>query len=228
MRKLFIALALATPLLAETDDFAGSGALGAGWEFVRGTTAPTRSSGELVWTDDYEANAIRRTGSSYPDNQECTIDYKHPQDTSDQSEGGCCVRMSGDGQAGYCAHIYPADIDFAEINKLSATTLTPLDSGGGPCSADHTADTYETYRLVVSGTSLSIHRNGSQLTGCNGTDDDVASGKPGIFIQVGNLFPTVDNYSGTDASGGGGGPNVARGAINNGKGGLFFFFKPLK
>lgn len=209
MKALFLAIVTsasiaASAALAETDDFAGTGALGAGWETLIGT-APARSSDELVYADNFSNSVIRRTGAAYPNDQEATVDYKHPADTGDQSEGGPCVRVGDTGETGYCVSVYAPGTNFAQIKKLTtAGEWVDLDSGGGPCAATQTADAYDTWRIVVSGTSLTLHKDGVQLTGCNGTDDDVASGKPGLHVDIADIFPTMDNFSGTDAAGGGG------------------------
>lgn len=168
-----------------TDDFAGSGALGAGWAVVLGSATWARTSGQLT-VNGGGTDAIRRTEAAFPNDQWSQLDITYP---ADDSHLGIGVRLSAIGE-GYFLFVGSADIVVKFWQGGGSTYLS--DAGTG-----HSNPNTYTIKLDVTGTTITWYQGGvSQGTV---TDSTFASGKPGVFYLEGTAGGVMDNFVCIDA-----------------------------
>lgn len=173
-----------------TDDFAGSGALGAGWaqfsEFGVGTI--TRSSGVAVVDASSQTVIAYRVGEGWTGTQcsQATIG-------AGRSYVGLFARMSDPGWSTFDGYWFSCADAFVEATislfRIDNGVVTTLDSGvGGVADGD-------VVELCVSGASQLGKING--VTVLSASDATYASGVPGFGFYRAGADPSVTDWTGT-------------------------------
>ena len=163
-----------------TDDFAGTGSLGANWtDFVAGIS---RIAGSAVGTASTDC-ASYYTGASFGNDQsaEATITVIG----GGNQYAGVTVRMSGSGGYG----VVTDGVETLITAWPGPSVLLSVPSPPAWVVGDK-------IKLGVVGTTLTVYRNGSAITGGSTTDSSFSSGSPGLeTFGIG----AVDDFTGTDA-----------------------------
>jgi hypothetical protein len=175
-----------------SDDF-NRASLGSDWERVLGDTDwAINASTTARPGDDFADTAMRRTETSFPNDQfaEAKIEFE----SSGSNRAGVAVRMDASGDC-YFARINDTGV---EVWKRVGGTNTFVTDWGSTLSAG----TFYTVRLAVVGTTLKLSVNG--LLRATVTDSALTSGKPGLWASTNDSsgFPDLDDFLATAASGG--------------------------
>lgn len=180
--------------MAITDNF-NRASLGANYETVLGTAWVTSGSVVAKPVSQYANTEIRRTESSFPNDQYAQVDTELTSGGGDGSSGGVGCRLDASGN-GY----------VARINNTNNVTLYKVTGGAGAQTYlnDWVAvvldNTLVTLKISASGTTIEVFCGGISLG--TTSDSTFTSGKPGCFANTGqtSLLPRFDNFECTDAS----------------------------
>ena len=108
-----------------------------------------------------------------------------------ENDWGPAVRVSGTSTK----NGYWLSNALTKINKFVADTFSTVET------LTFTSATGSTYRLEISGTTLTSKKDGAEVTGSPSTDTSLSTGQPGVFIYPGDTG-TVDDFDGGDLSAG--------------------------
>jgi hypothetical protein len=153
---------------AYTDNFSGSGVLGANWTTLTTawTTAPTKASSKA-----YPGSAYTQSGALYSGGTFATSQYSQATVAgSDASHIGVCVNMTVGGN-GYCMY-------GLELDKMTAGSNSAI---GTSCTG--TLATNDVMKLVNAAGVLTAYLNGSATT-CVATDSTYTGGNPAIIFSA--------------------------------------------
>lgn len=151
-----------------SDDFAGSGALGANWALAQGTGL-ARVSGDAYDVTGGASRGNKITGISHPNDQYAKAVLA--QNKGSGRYASLFVRASGvDGSlVGY-------QISFGGTNEWYISLIGGADLANGTT----TFNIGDTIEIRAVGTTISIWLNGSMLSGGSVTDSTHTSGVPGM------------------------------------------------
>jgi hypothetical protein len=189
-------------MASKTDNFAriDQVSLGANWVIIDGNGLSIASEQAYSATGLENINCWDPAETNFTDDQFSEVTLVSG--LGNGIFGGVCVRMQGDLGGGTAAgYLFYSDTNSAAITKMSSSSYTNLQTG-------LTAFTNgQVIKLSVEGTTLRAYVNGAQV----GTDEDltatpavITGGQPGLFTY--NAGPILDNWTGEDITGGGGGP----------------------
>jgi hypothetical protein len=197
VRKIFAAWSLAAvlfaPSLVTTDDFnrgstvtlcTGNWTCIDGSSFVVTNTAAEPDNGS-------QGNFAYYSGASFTDDHYSQVKWS----SSGATNGvGPAVRVSATDD-GYMYQVH--DTSIYRFDDVSAGTYTMIKA----CTDSPSVG--DTLKLEISGTTLTVSRNGTPVSGCTITDATYASGEPGVYGSVSSGMQ-FDDWEGGDVGGGGG------------------------
>jgi len=182
-------------MTSASDDFnRANGSLGGNWSTC-GVNSWVISSNRAVPAVAAAFNAMRYTGASFAADQECQC---IPQPIGGFFPGPA-VRLDASGN-GYAALVDSASAGW-RLARLEAGSNNDLATGTETFNG-----TTDTLKVRAVGTTISLWRNGVQLASV--TDVASSSGAPGLWSYESN--GSVDDWSATDALGGGADPVIGR------------------
>lgn len=180
-----------------SDDFSGaSGGLSSNWTNLLAHTITLNGSGYAHGNTAWYAAEARWTGSALNDDQHADIVIGSLASGTDKI--GVMVRAQADG-AGYVAAV--VGTGNVELDSLPATTGTTAYLRTTAQCGNTVFTTGDTLRLSVTGTVLTVYKNGSAVSGCTyDTAPDTtkySSGAPGIYINRGATGAdlTIDSFA---------------------------------
>jgi len=157
-------------------------------------TVSLRLASNHVDSPNYNRDALAYYSATWPNDQ-----YAQAKITVSGSAGGgqgagVAVRIDGTGANYYRAVIDHAASNNVEVARVVSSSYTAL---GQRTTAFTDGDTL---RLEVSGTTLTVKLNGSQL-GATFSDSNISSGSAGIFFSSVETSATWDDFEGGDVGG---------------------------
>jgi hypothetical protein len=178
-----------------TDDFnRANGGLGANWTTTTSEDAPLintnearNSTGVLTGGGARYTGALAGGGAWPADQYSEIIVGSVVSGTSDEGVGGAC-RIASGAQTHYLAQ---TNTTQTRLYKAVAGTFTQLGSDGAACV------TGDALRLICSGTSISVTKNGSTIIGPV-SDSAIASGDAGIWCSPVGGPGTINSFEGGD------------------------------
>ena len=173
-----------------SDDFAGTGTLGANWTAgILSTRTFSRSSDQAVSSAN-GITAARYDAVSAPNDQWAQVTIRSPVATSDEGAGPV-IRISGATPTFYLAQGNTTETRL--YRKTGSGTFTKL-GADGPGVADG-----DVLYLEAQGTSLVVKLNGSTII--TATDATLTAGQPGIWST--RTAEHLDDFAFGDFTGGG-------------------------
>lgn len=175
---------ITTASLPFSDTFAGSGALGANWAVWYQTAgAPVRNSGysSNAWGD----SAVKLTGYTMPNNQWAEVQVNSLATSQNVRLLTRLTANSNTNFTGYSVYL-PPDGSAITLSKCSNSFSCSWMASCGTVTAGHT------YRLLATGSTISVNDNGSQA--CTATDSTYASGTVGLQEACSGTCPAIVNF----------------------------------
>ena len=182
----------ATPIVQEftysgggasaTDDF-NRASIGTDWTTLTNQSTLTINSSTLVAGSSSGRNGMYYNATTFTDDQSSQITIT----TNHDNNCGPAVRMSASAETAYVA-VMSIAASTVTLRKLSAGTFSDITSVSETCANG------DTLKISVSGTTLTVDHNGSQIIST--TDSDISTGQPGIFIY--STVARGDDWEGSD------------------------------
>lgn len=196
---------------AQSDNFnrANSGTLGANWTQFgsAGTNGPTVTSNQADQSDGFDSISWW-SACSWGADQSAQITLTFTS-SSGARFAGPAVRFSGatyNHVTGYYMAAYAAGWSVKYCNDGAIGSCgTQIATGSDTFSSGDIA------KLSVTGTSFTAYKNGSSIA--TFSDSTIATGNAGFYFLNGGSSTTADDWSATDA--GGGGPSFPAGILLN-------------
>ena len=181
---------------AFSDNFnRADGGLGANWETITGTTAPSIITNEVRYvgagTFIFSGARVATTALTFGVNQEASVTLRGGANNSI----GPAVRISSGGTCYFVRSQVGSSVTLLE--RFNGTT----NSNSGSFTGCPTLVDGDVIKLKVEGTSFTLFVNGTQC-GSSVTDTTYASGQPG-FLQFhfsGTTGARIDNFVATEIS----------------------------
>ena len=179
-----------------TDPFTGTGTLGANWTDI--DAGFSRVSDQASFSTAASAGSARYTGVAFPDDQWAQVVIGTTANTASDEGGGPIVR----GQAGGNVYLLQGNTVETRIYKRVGGSFTQLGTDGAAIAPG------DTLYLEIQGTQLIAKKNDVTICG-SPTDAAIATGSAGIWgSESAGGDVLLDNFSGGDFAGGGGGGSV--------------------
>lgn len=177
------------PGASASDNFnrANNNSLGSDWVEVEDGASDLRiASNELICDDQGQVDrAFAYWNTSFPSNQEASIEYRSHVSAVNEPESGPAVRIDTASTitsfTGYVALCDPAGQRVRLLKYISQSL-----SGSGTTLATVTSITFtagDVFKISAQGVTIKVLRNGATIIEVS--DSGIASGRPGIVLRQG-------------------------------------------